>query len=475
MMRLRTLGASVVAVAVAVLALSVSVPTASAIPGGINGAGLTPTMGWSSWSFLRMGPTAAIIEAQARALVSSGLARVGYQYINLDDFYYQYPPTNPSTRGMNVDRYGRWVTDPTKFPPKGSENGIAVVADYVHSLGLKFGVYLTPGIPRQAVVRNTSIKGTPYHADDIVLVRANGTHFTEYNYNQGVMYRIDFSKPGAQQYYNSVADRLASWGVDYLKFDGIRDSNAPDVIAMSKALQQTGRPMRLDTTQGSQDMAILPTVRRWATQTVFTDDIEDYNDEPAGSSYPLTSWANVSTRFKFVATYGPYCGPGWFNDCDSIEVGNGANDGITPNERMTQMSLWALGASPFILGVDLTNLDPYDLSLLKNTDVIAVDQDSIGASRIVNTSTRQVFAKSETNGDAIVGLFNRGSRAQIVSTAASAVGLPARHTHYLLYNLWSHRKTETAGLITATVPSHGVALYRVSRAPCDRPVAARGH
>jgi hypothetical protein len=168
----------------------------------------------------------------------------------------------------------------------------------------------------------------------------------------------------------------------------------------------------------------------------------------------------VASRFNQVANWQPYGGPGGFNDYDSLEVGNGANDGLTPDERKTQMSLWALAASPLILGTDLTNLDPTDLELLKNRDVLRVDQDAIDASRIVNASGQQVFAKTEPNGDVIVGLFNPTASTQAVSVGAAAAGLPAADA-YLLEDLWSHRFTETAATIGATVPSHGVALYRV--------------
>jgi len=462
MTRLRIVGLLAAALAVAAVALSVAVPAARAIPGGINGAGLKPSMGWSSWSFLRMAPTAAKMEAQADAMVSSGLAAVGYRYVNLDDFYYTYPADNPSTQGMNVDEYGRWVTDPVAFPPgPNGEDGMKVLADYIHSKGLKFGIYLTPGIPRQAVVQNTPIEGTPYHADDIVLT----PYFTEFNYNQGVMYRIDFSKPGAQEYYNSIANRFASWGVDYLKFDGIRNytsptsqGNVPDIIAMSKALQQTGRPIVFDTTQGNQAIGIAPFCQQWANQTVFFPDIENGATSPA-----LTSWSDVSNRFDAVSQYAPFVGPGFHMDCDSVEVGSGAAiDGLTPDERMTMMSLWALESSAWILGPDMTHLDPYDLSLLTNNDVIAVDQDDIAATQIVNNVPTRIFAKMETNGDAIVGLFNTGPQAHVVSITASAVGLPGGYTGDLLNDLWSHQKTESAGVISATVPSHGVALYRIT-------------
>ncbi len=150
-------------------------------------------------------------------------------------------------------------------------------------------------------------------------------------------------------------------------------------------------------------------------------------------------------------------------------MGNGNNDGLTLNERMTQLSLWALASSPLILGTDLTSLDPADLALLKNTAVIAVDQDAIDASRIGNTATEQVFAKTEPNGNVIVGLFNTTTEPEVISTSAAALGMPAG-TDYFLNDLWAHQITETAGVISANVPPHGVALYRVS--PDRNPILA---
>src|SRR5437763_16490014 len=217
---------------------------------------------------------------------------------------------------------------------------------------------------------------------------------------------------------------LASSGINYIKIDGMQDSNAADVKAWSDAIRKSGRPMVLDVTQGDYTKALTPTLMKYANQWEFAPDVECYRCEKGGSSYPLTSWADVSNRFNFVAEWQPYAGPGGFNDYDSIEVGNCSNDGLTPAERQTQMSLWALGASPFILGIDLTHLDATDLQkYLKNNEVLAVDQDAIAAKRVLNNGNQQVFAKSEVNGDAIIGLFNTGGKAEEVSIPASTVGL----------------------------------------------------
>lgn len=420
-----------------------------------NGVGQKPAMGWSSWSFLRHNPSTANVEAQARAMVSSGLAGVGYRYVNLDDFWYQCP----GSQGPNVDQYGRWVIDPSRFPSQSSTTGIRAVADYVHHLGLKFGIYVTPGISKQAVAQNTAIKGTSYHAQDIA------TTNSENNYNCGGMVGIDYTKPGAQAFIDSWADQFARWGVDYVKLDGVGSFDIPDVVAWSKALAQTGRPIHLELSN-SLNIADAATWAKYSNGWRTGGDIECYC---SSTSYPLTDWGNVFTRFDQVAAWAPYGHPGAYNDYDSIEVGNGSNDGLTPAERQTQMSLWALAASPFILGTDLTHLDPTDLSYLTNRAVISVDQDGIDARRITNTATEQVFAKTERNGDGIVGLFNTGSEPEVVSTTARRLGLVGAN-EYLLHDLWTHRVTETAGRISADVPSHGVALLRVTR---PRPFSRR--
>lgn len=419
-----------------------------------NGLERKPVLGWSSWSFIRKNPTADKMKAQALALHDSGLQKLGYEYVNLDDFWYQCP----GPQGPNVDQYGRWVTDSSRFPAEGDTDGIKAVADYIHSLGMKFGIYVTPGISKQAVRRNTPIMGTSYTAIQIAEASV-----AENNYNCKGMIRIDYNKPGAQEYTNSWADMLAAWGVDYVKIDGMTDRNIPDIKAWSNAIRQSGRPMVLDVTQGDFTIAIAPTLKEYANQWEFAPDVECYRCEKGGSSYPLTSWADVAKRFNYVAEWQPYAGPGGFNDYDSLEIGNGDNDGLTPVERQTQMSLWALGAAPLLLGIDLTHLDATDLQkYLENSDVLAVDQDSIAAKRVLNAGNQQVFAKKEPNGDVIVGLFNTGGKAEEVSVAASAVALAENKSGYSLRDLWTGETKKTTSTIGAIVPSHGVVLYRVS-------------
>jgi hypothetical protein len=480
---------------VGALASGPAAQAATAYPPG--GPDQTPVMGVSGWSFLRLGADAAQVEGQARALVSTGLAAAGYQYVNIDDGWYQCP----GSQGPNVDANGRWVVNTANYPDVGSENGIQALAAYVHSLGLKFGIYETAGISSQAVAANTPILGTSDTADGIA------TKTSQNNYNCGGMVGINYSAPGAQAYVNSVVDELASWGVDYIKLDGITNSNGPDVEAWQAAIQQSGRPMVLDITQGSFTITLAPTLKKYANQWEFDPDIElNGPDEGSANScnsppytgclsvFPLTSYANWDDRFASVASWQPYGGPGGFNDYDSIEVGDGSADsGMSLAASESQLSLWSLASAPLILGSDLSSsvtnaygssasLTPTDLSLLTNRSVIGVDQDSIDASSIAVAGSpgsgagHQVIAKVEPSGDAIVGLFNTTTKLSsspvAISTTAAAIGLPADANGYQVQDLWGSQSVavggqttfdiSSAGKISVTVPAEGVALYRVT-------------
>jgi hypothetical protein len=356
-----------------------------------NGLATRPAMGWSSWSFVRRTPTEAVVKAQADALKAGGLAAHGFVYVNLDDFWMKCDSNGPV-----VDANGRWVVDTAKFP-----GGMKALADYVHGLGLKFGLYVTPGIAQNAVTRNTAIAGTDRHAADIA-----DTSRTEKNYNCKHMYYIDYSKAGAQEFVNSWAAQFASWGVDYLKIDGVGSQDIPDVRAWASALRAGGRPI---TYALSNNLAIADaaTWRQYANSWRTQGDVECYcGPGPNGSGYPITDWSHVSSRFASAASWQQYAGPGGWNDLDSLEIGNGDRIGLTADQRRSHFTLWAMAASPLLLGTDLTQLDQVDMAMLTNDRLIGVDQDGVAAKRVVNSGSKQVFAKREANGDYIVALFN---------------------------------------------------------------------
>src|SRR6266540_4337334 len=392
--RLAVLAALVVGVAGSVVTGLLTAGPAAATD---NGLSIRPAMGWSSWSFVRRWPDEAKIKAQASAMVSSGLASHGYVYINLDDFW-QLCDGN----GFVVDGFGRWVVDPAKFP-----NGIKALADYVHGLGLKFGFYVTPGIPKNAVLRNTPIEGTPYHAADIA-----NTSTLEKNYNCHNMYFID-----------------------YLKIDGVGSSDIPDVQAWATALRKTGRQINYAL---SNNLAIADaaTWRKLANSWRTQGDVECYcGPGPNGSGYPLTDWSHISSRFGSAASWQQWGGPSGWNDLDSLQIGNGDQIGLNADQRRTVMTLWAMAASPLLLGSDLTNLTSVDLAILTNDRLIAVNQDGYTSQRIVNSGVNQVWRKREDNGDFIVALYNTDtSGSSTVSVNWSQVGFTGSAT---VTDLWS--------------------------------------
>lgn len=430
------------------LLLAAAGPTAVPSPAAAsdNGLSLRPAMGWSSWSFVRRQPTEAKLKAQADALVSSGLQDHGYVYINLDDFYQKC-----DANGFTVDQYGRWAVDEAKFP-----SGIKALADFIHSKGLKFGFYVTPGIAKNAVTRNTPIEGTSYHAKDIA-----DTSKQEKNYNCKNMYYIDYSKPGSQEFVNSWARQFASWGVDYLKIDGVGSHDIPDVRAWDKALRASGRSINYAL---SNNLAIAdaPTWRQLANSWRTQGDVECYcGPGPNGSGFPLTTWDKVATRFNSAASWQQYAGPGGWNDLDSLEIGNGDQVGLNADQRRSHMTLWAMAASPLLLGTDLTALTATDKAMLTNDRLIAVNQDGVAARRIVNSGSQQVWSKREAGGDYIVALFNTGTSGnQTVRVNWSQVGFPEAAA---VTDLWSGRSGPVvSGSYSATLRPGETRLIRAT-------------
>lgn len=424
-------------------------------PKSDNGQSLRPAMGWSSWSYVRRTPTEAKIKAQADALVSSGLKNHGFVYVNLDDFWQKC-----DANGFTVDSYGRWAVDTAKFP-----SGIKALADYIHSKGLKFGFYVTPGIAKNAVTANTPIEGTSYHAKDIA-----DTTRTEKNYNCKNMYYIDYGKPGAQEFVDAWAKQFASWGVDYLKIDGVGSADIPDVQAWDKALRASGRTVNF-ALSNNLPIADASTWRQYANSWRTQGDVECYCGPGAnGSGYPLTDWSHVSARFNTAASWQPYAGPGGWNDLDSLEVGNGDQVGLTADQRRSHFTLWAMAGSPLLLGTDVTHLDPVDKAMLTNDRLIGVDQDGVAAKRVVNSGVQQVWSKRESDGAYVVALFNTGtSGSATVSVNWSQVGFTGSGD---VTDLWSgSHKGAIADSYSATLRPGETRLIRVN------PVgsALRGH
>lgn len=404
-----------------------------------NGLAQHPYMGWSSWSFLRSHPDEQKIKAQADALIGSGLHSLGYEYINIDSGW---------TSGF--DSAGCPTPDLERFP-----SSMKGVADYLHQHSLKLGIYLLPGLNKKVWEQNPQIEGTSHHVRDIADITQPGDTISK-------SYHIDFQKPGAREYIQSCANRYASWGVDFIKMDFVGpgggknpSENQEDIRQWMTALKATGRPIWLELSN-SLKIEYAETWKAYSNGWRINGDVECYHCE----GNPLTSWAKASKRFTDVVPWAKYAGPGGWNDLDSLEIGNGDKDGLTPVERQSILTLWAISCAPLFLGSDLTNLDPEDLKLLKNKDVIAIDQAGRVATPLATAGKQQVWRVQNADGSYTVALFNLDDSKAEVAVKWSDLGLGANAK---VRDLWAQKDLgKVKEKFSATLEPHGSVLLRIS-------------
>jgi alpha-galactosidase len=366
---------------------------------------VTPPMGWNSWNHFAGRVTDADVRATADALVSSGMRDAGYIYVNIDD-----------TWEAGRDANGVIQTN-SKFPD------MKALADYVHSKGLKLGIYSSPG-PKTCA-----------------------------------------KYEGSYGHEEQDAKTYAAWGIDYLKYDlcGFRDvmkQEAGDEFSakafamqkaayekMHKALVATGRPIVFSLCQYG-----------W-------NDVWEWGPEVGGNLWRTTGDINDHyTRMEEIgfsqAGLAKFAGPGHWNDPDMLEVGNG---GMTGDEYRQHMSLWVILAAPLLAGNDLSKMSPETLSILTNKDVIAVDQDKLGkqGDRVWAEGPKEIWAKPLSGGAKAVALFNRAPDPKSITLKLSDVGFGANAK---LRDLWTGKDvTATNGSYTVLIPKHGVVLLRVSK------------
>jgi len=410
----------------------------------VNGLGGKPYLGWSTYSEQTIVPSSTVMNeqnilAQSDAMRSSGLGDHGFRYINLDAGW-----------SGDGDAYGRTLWNTTAFPH------FLDVIQHIHANGQKVGIYLLPGLGQGVYSANLPIYGTPYHAQDIVALPLN------YGQGFGYGYKIDFTKPGAQEYINSIVNLYASWGIDFIKLDGVTPGsyndnlnidNIPDVHAYSKAIAQSGRPIWL-TISWALDEDYLSDWQQSANARRIEGDVECEGDCPN-----LTEWQRVLLRFYDLIGWQSASGPtlGW-NDLDSLEVGNGATDGITNTEQQTAMTLWAMANAPLSLGGDLTNLTTFGKKLLTNDEVLAVDQSGHPAKQVTGGFT-PVWVSNLGNGSYYVAVFN-------LNAFPTNVTVPWKDLGFLnavgMRDLWSHAELGPAfHSFSTALPGHGARLFKV--------------
>jgi alpha-galactosidase len=392
------------------MAIMVTIPGIINVAALNNGLALTPPMGWNSWNVFQANIDENKIKGIADAMVSSGMKNVGYQYVVIDD----------SWMASARDGSGNLVANSTKFP-----SGIKALADYVHSKGLKFGIYESPD--------STTCQNLP----------------------------------GSYGHEQQDANLFASWGVDYLKYDSCGTTGQAAFQTMRDCLKNTGRDIVYSTnpsfyTDSNVKNWIVDTANLWRT----TQDIKDYWGP---GNPPAQTWArSVMQIIDENEVNANLAGPGHWNDCDMLEVGNyglDGNPGMNDTEYKSHFSLWCIMASPLIAGNDLRSMNQASKDILTASEVIAVNQDSLGKQgrRVKDLGELEVWSKT-LNGSGVraVLLLNRSTAAANITVNWSDIGLA--NGNAVVRDLWAKLDlgTYVSSYTASNIPAHGVVVVKIT-------------
>lgn len=356
----------------------------------------TPPLGWNSWDCFGTTVTEQQIKEQANAMAKH-LLLSGYKYLTVDIQWYE-----PEAKGHGynpkavhtMDEFGRLMPAQNRFPSSAAGKGFKPLADYVHSKGLKFGIHIMRGIPRQAVEKNLPVLGTTVKAQDIALTNSRCPWNPD-------MYGVDATKSEGQAYYNSIVQMYADWGVDFIKCDDISrpydNVQKAEIEALRKAIDRTGRSIILSLSPGATPVKMGEHVMNHANMWRITDDFWD-------------RWGLLLAMFERLDAWTPYRGPGHFPDADMLPIGIvdfKRPTNFTKNEQYTLMSLWAIGRSPLIFGGDMTKLDDFTKEMLTNPEMLKVNQQSTNNRQVSRDKNLIVWAADVPNSkDKYIALFN---------------------------------------------------------------------
>ena len=417
----------------------------------------TPPMGWNSWDCYGTSVTEQEVLDNA-AYMRDNLKEYGWQYVVVDIQWYEpnafHTSYNPFA-DLAMDDYSRLIPAENRFPSSAGGRGFIELGQKIHQMGLKFGIHIMRGIPRQAVHRNTPIKGTKYRARDIASTASIASWNTD-------MYGVNASKPGAQEYYNSLLELYAEWGVDFIKVDDIARSfigdnlyHKKEVELIRKAIDRCGREIVLSLSPGP---ALLEESAHLTAHADMWRISNDYWDR----------WEDLYDQFARCARWSPHSGPGHWPDADMLPLGhlavrsNEHNFGerqtrFTREEQRTMMALWAIFRSPLMLGCVLTDLDEGTLALLCNEELIRLNQNSQEGREIRREGDLVLWGAHEDDRE-YRALFNLGDEDRAVENTLDTWEL--RTVPWGGINIFTREKEKLAdGNGSVKIPAHGVKLF----------------
>jgi len=373
---------------------------------------LTPPMGWNSWDCY--GPTVVEAEVKANAdYMAQNLKDSGWEYVVVDIRWFV---ENDKAGGYNqtdpiyvIDEFGRYTPALNRFPSAADGVGFKALADYVHSKGLKFGIHLMRGVPKEAVAAKLPVRGTDGITCD--MIANNDSTCTWLRDNM----KVDWRKPGAQQYYNSCFEMYADWGVDFVKIDDLsRPYHTAEIEMIRNAIDNCGRPIVLSISPGETSIEKVEHVRSHANMWRTVDDFWD-------------NWNQLNYQFQICAKWAPYIAPGTWPDADMLPLGKISIRGergserwtnFTPAEQQTMMTLWTIFKSPLMFGGDMPQNDAATNALLTNADVLYMHSYSTANRQVSRDDDSGMIvwsADDPATGDKFAALFNIGG-SQFVST-----------------------------------------------------------
>jgi len=417
----------------------------------------TPPMGWNSWD--GYGTTIDENEFKANAdWFAAHLKPSGWTYVTIDMEWFVTNPTaagNSKTSQYALDDHGRYTPALNRFASAKNGAGFKPLADYAHSLGLKFGIHILRGVPKQAVEKNLPIEGSSFHAGDA----ADTSDTCPWNPDN---YGLKAGSPAAQAYYDSIARLYAGWGVDLIKVDCIASHpyKGDEIRMFSAALKKTGRAIVLSLSPGAAPLEKVEEMRRYAQMWRISDDIWDIWHSTV--AYPQ----GLGDQFANVTKWAGLARPGHWPDADMLPLGHlGPAPGwgdprdtrLSHDEQRTLMTLWCMFPSPLMVGGSLPSADDWTLSLLTNPEVLAVDQRSSGNHPVISTDKIVVW-RAESPAGHYVAAFNISDSNQAVHYAWKELGL--KPGKYKLRDLWTHKDLGAEDSLAVELASHASILYR---------------
>jgi alpha-galactosidase len=387
----------------------------------------------------------------------------GWEYVVVDMGWYitnHTGETNAKNSKYSLDEFGRFTPATNSIPSATSGAGFKPLADYVHSLGLKFGIHILRGIPKQAVEANLPIEGSSFHAADAA-DRKDTCPWNPFNYG------VDPAKPAAQAYYDSIARLYGQWGVDFLKVDCISSHpyKGDDIRMIREALDKTGRPIVLSLSPGPAPLDKKDEMRKYAQLWRISDDVWDV--WKTSENFPQ----GPGNQFARAAAWTVHSGPGHWPDADMLPLGGlrpSAGWGepratrLTKEEQRSLLTLWCVFRSPLIMGGNLTAIenDPWTTSLLTNDEVLSVDQHSQDSRAVIQTESSAVWVSRPADGPGYyVAVFNLSDQPQSLQHDWKQLGVTAGQ--YKVRDLWERKDVGSAALLKANLPPHGSILYRI--------------